>query len=94
MRECLRKSRFCAGDTQKAYDRVLIWQWKISVTIGKAVTLRCSVKKTVSKNPGKFTRKHLFQAYDTLAQAFSFEFCGIFKNTFLIEHFQWLILRL
>ena len=61
MRECLRKSRFCAGDTQKAYDRVLIWQWKISVTIGKAVTLRCSVKKTILKNPGKFTRKHLFQ---------------------------------
>ena len=29
---------------------------------------------------------------ETLAQVFFLEFCEIFKNTFLIEHLQWLLL--
>ena len=29
---------------------------------------------------------------ETLAQVFAWEFCEIFKNTFFIEHLQWLLL--
>ena len=55
-------------------------------------------KKSVLKNFGKFTRKQLCQslffskvAYnfirkETLTQAFSYRFCGIFKKRFFIEH--------
>ena len=62
---------------------------------------RCSVKKDVLRNFGKFTGKHLCQSLffnkvagaacnlikkETLAQVFSCEFCGISKNTILAEH--------
>ena len=57
------------------------------------------LKKGVLKNFTKFTGKHLCQRpllpgacsfikKETLAQVFSWEYCGIFKNTFLIEHLQ------
>ena len=50
-------------------------------------------KKGVLKNFAKLTGKHLFQGLflnkvtkkETLAQAFSCEFCEIFKNTFFTK---------
>ena len=60
---------------------------------------RCSLKKSVLRNFGKFTEKHLCQSpffnkvavlrhaillkKETLAQVFSCKFFEIFKNTFL-----------
>ena len=60
-------------------------------------------KKGVLKKFAKYTGKRLYQslfsdkvAYflkkETLAQAFSCEFCEIFKNCFFIEHLWWLLL--
>ena len=59
-------------------------------------------KNDVLKNLTKFTGKHLCQSVFfnkfaslrpvTLAQVFSCEFCDIFKNTFFIKHFRWLLL--
>ena len=46
--------------------------------------------KTISKGVSgacKFIKK------ETLAQAFSCEFCKISKNTFFIEHLRWLLLK-
>ena len=58
--------------------------WNISA---EAVVLRCSVKKGVLRNFTKLTRKHPCQSFFfnkvALTQAFSCEFCGISKNTFL-----------
>ena len=61
-------------------------------------------KESVLKNFTKFTGKHLCQILffskvqllkrETLAQVFSCEFCEIFKNTFFIEHLQWLLLTI
>ena len=52
-------------------------------------------KKGVLENYAKFTGKRLWQsllfnkvAGQTLPQVFSCEFCKIFKNTFLTEHFR------
>ena len=46
----------------------------------------CSVKRGILRNFANFTRKHLWQSLfytkETLAQAFSCEFCEISKNTF------------
>ena len=68
---------------------------------------RCSVKKVllkISQNSQENTCTRAFfliklqaSAYsfikkEILAQVFSYEFCEIFKNTFLIEHLQWLLL--
>ena len=58
-------------------------------------------KKGALRNFAKFTRKHLWQSQkacnfiikETLAQAFSCEFCEISKNTFFTEHLWWLILH-
>ena len=63
---------------------------------------RCSVRKGVLRNFGKFTGKYTcarvsfsiklqasacnFIKKEALAQVFSCEFCKIFKNTFFIEH--------
>ena len=58
-------------------------------------------KKGVLRNFTKFTGKHLYLFLiklpatllkKTLAQVFSCEFCGIFKNTFFTEHLWWLLL--
>ena len=55
-------------------------------------------KKGVFKSFGKFTGKHLclsafnFTKKETLTQVLSCEFCKTFKNTFFIEHLQWLLL--
>ena len=52
-------------------------------------------KKDVLRNFAKFTRNYLYQRLfkkETLAQAFSYEFCEISKNTFFIEHHWWLLL--
>ena len=62
---------------------------------------RCSVRKCVLRNLAKFTGKHLYQNLffnkvadlevcnfikkETLAQAFSCEFCKISKDTFFTE---------
>ena len=60
------------------------------------------------KNFSKLTEEHLYQSLflnkvvglrnfikkEALAQAFSYEFCEIFKNTFFIEHLQWLSISL
>ena len=61
---------------------------------------KCSVKKAVLENFGKFTRKHLCQSLffneaagtacnfikkETVTQVFFCEFSEIFKNTFLTE---------
>ena len=65
-------------------------------------------KKDILKNSVKFTGKHLCQSLffneaiffnnfikkETMAQMFSCEFYGIFKNIFFIEHLQWLFLKL
>ena len=56
----------------------------------------CSVKTDVLKDFAKFTGKHLCQSpqacnfikKETLAQVVSFEFCEIFKNTYLMERLQ------
>ena len=45
---------------------------------------RCSIKKGVLKEFAKFTGKHLCQ--ETLAQAFSCEFCETYRNTCFTEH--------
>ena len=49
--------------------------------VTESVAQRCSRSATLLKN-------------DTLTQVFSYEFCEINKNTFLIEHFWWLLLVL
>ena len=49
------------------------------------------LKKSISKNFAKFTGKYLCRSFyfnkviekETLTQAFSCEFCDIFRNTFL-----------
>ena len=43
-------------------------------------------KKDVSKNLEKFSGKYLCRSQEILVQAFSCEFCGIFKNIFFAEH--------
>ena len=56
--------------------------------------LRYSIKKGVLKNFPKFIVKHLCQSLffnkvvglSRLARVFSYEFCGIFRSTFFIEH--------
>ena len=63
----------------------------------------CSVKKAVLKHFVKFLGKHLCQILlfnkvvglslqlikkETLSQVSSYEFCEIFKNTYLIEHLR------
>ena len=67
---------------------------------------RCSIIKGVPKHFAKFTGKNLCQILffnkvadpgnlikkEALAQVFSGEFCEIFKNTFVTEHFWWLLL--
>ena len=62
----------------------------------EAVVQRCSVKKGVLKNFTNFTGKHLCQSLffnkKTLAQVFPRKICEIYKNTFFIEHFWWLLL--
>ena len=58
--------------------------------IVKSSHRRCSVRAGVLRNFSKFTGKRLFQSLsikkDTLAQAFSDEFCEISKNNFFTEH--------
>ena len=58
--------------------------------IVKSSHRRCSVRAGVLRNFSKFTGKRLFQSLsikkDTLAQAFSGEFCEISKNNFFTEH--------
>ena len=56
-------------------------------------------KKGVLKNFTNFTGKRLCQSLffikkEALAQVFSGEFCEIFKDTFFIEHLQWLPLNM
>ena len=60
-------------------------------------------EKGVLENFAKFTGKRLRQSLprpaallkkETLAQVFSCEFCGIFKNTFFTENLGWLLLYL
>ena len=66
---------------------------------------RFSIKKGFLKNFAKFIGKHLCQSLvfnkvdssatllkKRLAQVFSYEFCEIFKNIFLIENLWWLLL--
>ena len=43
-------------------------------------------KKGVMRSFAKFTRKHLCQKSETLAQVFSCEFCQICKKAFFAEH--------
>ena len=63
------------------------------------VVWRCSIKKVFLKISQKFTGKHLCQSLffnkvcnfikkETLAKAFSCEFCETFKNTFFAEHLR------
>ena len=62
---------------------------------------RCFVKKMffeISQNSQENTCvrvsiKKVFIKKETLAQVFSCEFCEISKNTFVIEHFWWLLLK-
>ena len=54
---------------------------------------RCSMKKGALKHFAKFIGKHqcqslFFNKKETLVQVFSFEFCGIFKNTYFTEHLR------
>ena len=58
-------------------------------------------KKDVLENFAKFTGKHLCQSLffteqkkKTLEQVFSCEFCEIFKNTFFIETYGGLLLKI
>ena len=44
------------------------------------------LKKSVTRNFAKFTRKHMCQKNETIAQAFSCEICEICKNIFFAEH--------
>ena len=66
--------------------------------IPKSVVRRCFLKRGIFQNFTKFTGKHLcwslfsikLQAWrppkETPIQAFSYEICEIFKNTFFVEH--------
>ena len=50
-----------------------------------------SIKKCILQNFAKFTAHVFFRVWDTceaLTQVFSYEFCGVFKNTFFIENFR------
>ena len=66
----------------------------------EAVVRKCSVKKVflqISQNSLENTCARdsfliKFIKKETLAQAFSCEFCEISKNTFFIEHLRWLLL--
>ena len=49
----------------------------------EAVVRRCSVKKVVPKNFKSFSGKHPCQSQESLVKAISCEFCGIFKNIYL-----------
>ena len=54
-------------------------------------------KKGALKNMAKFTGKRhcrslFFNRVAGLKQVFSCEFCEVFKDTFFIEHFWWLLL--
>ena len=40
-----------------------------------------------------FNKAYNFIKKETLTQVLSYEFCEIFKNTFLIEHLWWLLLN-
>ena len=63
-------------------------------------------KKGVLRNFPRVTGKHSCQSLfsnedtsnfikkETLAQVFSYEFCEMFKNIFLVKHFWWLLLTL
>ena len=52
----------------------------VSINI-KSSHQRCSIKKAFLE-ASNFIRK------ETLAQEFSCEFCGVFKDTFFTEHFR------
>ena len=63
--------------------------WKVLV---RSISQEVFLRKGVLKNFAKFTGKHMrhisfltcnFIKKETLAQVFSYEFCEIFKNTFL-----------
>ena len=75
------------GQTQfknnAAWTFKLILTFKLIIELPEAVFQRCSVKKGVLRNFAKFTGKHLKKCQkETLAQAFSCEFCEISQNTF------------
>ena len=64
-------------------------RWK--VVVGQNECLRRSNRpkgslKGVVRNFAEFTRKHMREKNQTLAQVFSCEFCEICKNTFFAEH--------
>ena len=62
----------------------------------EAVALRRSVKKVFlenSQNSQENTCVGDFIKKESLAQLFSYEFYKISKNTFLTEHFWWLLLE-
>ena len=75
----------------------------------KEAIRKCSINKGVSKSIAKFTEKHLcwilfltklqasasnFIQRGTPTKVFFCEFCGIFRNSFIIEHFRWQLLTL
>ena len=62
----------------------ILWTWLCLV--GAVVVRRCSVKKVFLKISQNFK--------ETLTQVLSCEFFEMFKNTFFIEQFWWLLLRL
>ena len=74
------------------------WLLDFQLDFSVAVIGRCSVKKMflkISQNSRENTCARVsFSKKETLTQAFSYEFCEIFKNTFFIEHFWWLLLAI
>ena len=81
---------------------------KKTYSSSEAVVKRYHLKKDALKNFAKLTGNHLlseslfnevvgqtfnFYKKDTPTQVFPCEFCDIFKNTFFIERFWWLLLH-
>ena len=67
----------------------------LSLYIIRSSHRRCSMKKGVPENFAKFTGKHLYRPQtwnfinkETLAHAFSCEFCKIYRNPFFTEHLR------
>ena len=77
----------------KTYDSIKnigrYWFLLQALTSDRSSHQRCSVRKGVLRNFGKFTEKYLCQSFifkkENLAQVFSFKFCAISKNTFFTE---------
>ena len=88
-------------------DRFKIYITTTRNQVSEAVSRRCSVKKVFLKilqNSQKNTCVRVsfliklqascnFIKKEVLAQVFSYELCKIFKNTFYIEDYQWLLFQ-